>query len=110
MQNEKKNMQKCKIQVAFFTPEDTNRSFIQTSSLLPCSWKIQSVFLALTDFLQPLSLSVAQGANLFAGDSQYGAVDVEEMVLSYASWGPVPNWSNFLHRLSLVLLYWTEGV
>lgn len=53
----KKKMQKCKNQVAFFTPEDTNSSFIQTNSLLPCSWKIQSVFSALIDFLQPLSFS-----------------------------------------------------
>lgn len=53
---------------------------------------------------------VAQGANHFAGDSQYGPVDVEEMMLSYASWEAGLNWSNFLHRLSLVLLYWTEGV
>lgn len=29
----KKKMQKCKKQVAFFTPEDTNSSFIQTNSL-----------------------------------------------------------------------------
>lgn len=109
MQNEKKNMQKCKKQVAFFTPEDTNSSFIQTNSLLPCSWKSLSFQPWLIFSSLCLSL-VAQGANHFAGDSQYGPVDVDEMVLSYASWEAGLNWSNFLHRLSLVLLYWTEGV
>lgn len=110
----KKKMQKCKnakTRLRFShlkTP--TALSFRQ----IPCNWKIQSVFSALIDFLQPLSFSclslVAQGANHFAGDSQYGPVDVEEMVLSYASWEAGLTWSNFLHRLSLVLLYWAEGV